>query len=235
KLFSSWTKAAVPKKNIGTVAHRGQSMVYLLDRPGAVQSVILAGHVAPPKANPKEIAIETMNTALGGMFTSRINMNLREDKHWSYGVQSVLVGARGQRPFIVLAPVQTDKTKESMVEVAKELRDVIGPRPIAADELGKAQDNLTLRLPGSQETMNALASSIGNIVRYGLPDDYYETYPEKVRALTTTDVQEAARSVVRPDNLIWIVVGDRSKIEAGIRELGFGEIRYIDADGNEVS
>jgi zinc protease len=228
-LFSGWEKGKVPKKNIGEVSHREKSAVYLIDKPGSIQSVILAGHIAPPKANEQEIANETMNAALGGMFISRLNMNLREDKHWSYGVASILVGARGQRPFIVFAPVQSDKTKESMAELDRELRDITGPRPLSAEELAKAQSNLTLKLPGSQETMNAVARSITDIVRYGLPDDYYQTYPGKVRDLTTDDVAEAAKTIVHPDNLVWVVVGDRAKIEESIKELGLGEIHYIDA------
>ena len=110
-----------------------------MDRPGSIQSIIFAGHVALPKANPDEIAIESMNTILGGMFTSRVNMNLREDKHWSYGAHTILVGARGQRPFLAYAPVQTDKTKESMIEIAKELRGILGEKPVTADELSKVQ------------------------------------------------------------------------------------------------
>jgi zinc protease len=206
----------------------------LIDKPGSVQSVILAGHVAPPKANEHEIANETMNAALGGMFTSRLNMNLRENKHWSYGVASILVGARGQRPFLVLAPVQSDKTKEAMAEVDRELRDITGAIPVSAEELEMAQSNLTLKLPGSQETMNALASSVTDIVRYGLPDDYYQTYPAKVRSLTAADVAEAAKSILHPDSLVWVVVGDRAQVEEPIRSLGFGEIYYIDADGNSI-
>src|ERR1051326_7614083 len=113
KLFDGWKPGEVPSKNISPVEQQRKSAVYLIDRPDSLQSVILAGHVAPPRSNPDEIAIETMNTILGGTFTSRVNMNLREDKHWSYGAFTLLWPARGQRPFIAYAPVQTDKTKES--------------------------------------------------------------------------------------------------------------------------
>ena len=104
QLFKGWQKGEVPKKNVGQVAQQTKPVVYLMDRPGSQQSIIFAGHVAPPKANPDEIAIETMNNILGGTFTSRVNMNLREDKHWSYGAFTILFGARGQRPFIAYAP-----------------------------------------------------------------------------------------------------------------------------------
>ena len=172
-----------------------------------------------------------MNNSLGGMFGARLNMNLREDKHWSYGVRTVLRDARSQRPFYAVAPVQTDKTKEALVEMNKEFRGIVGDHPVSADELAKIQANETLKLPGSRETLDALGQSIVDLVQFGLPDDYYDTYAGKVRALKTNDVNQAAKEVVRPDNLTWIVVGDRAKIESGVRELGLGEFHLMDADG----
>ncbi len=234
-LFKGWSKGEVPKKNVSQVAHQPKPLVYLMDRPGSLQSIIFAGHVAPPKANPDEIAIETMTNILGGTFTSRVNMNLREDKHWSYGAFTVLVSARGQRPFLGYAPVQTDKTKESIVELAKELREVLDKKPITEEETTKAVSNQTLELPGSWETMNAVASSISDIVRYGFPDNYYQTYADRIRQLKSSQLSAAAQTLLHPDNLVWVVVGDRSKIEAGIRELNLGEIHLIDSDGNPVS
>ncbi len=235
RLFGAWRRGEAPKKNIGAVSDQAKSVVYLIDRPGALQSIIFAGDVAPPKANPDEPAIEVMNSLLGGQFTSRVNMNLREGKHWSYGAFTFVWDARGQRPFIAYAPVQTDKTKESLVELDRELRGILGPRPVTADELAKAQANLTLTLPGDWETMTAVESSIENLVTFGLDDRYYDTYATQVRALGIANVVAAAQQVVRPDHLVWVVVGDRSKIEAGIRELNLGEIRYLDADGRPVS
>ncbi|HTP12628.1 MAG TPA: pitrilysin family protein, partial [Bacteroidota bacterium] len=183
KLFKNWKSGDVPSKNVPTVDFPAKPVVYILDKPGSQQSVILASEVAPPTNNPNEAKIEAMNTILGSAFTSRINMNLREDKHWSYGAGSFLPGARGQRPFIAYGPVQTDKTKESMVEMDKELRDILGKRPATDTELKKVQNSMTLELPGSWETMGAVSGSISNLVTYGLPDNYYETYPAKIRAL----------------------------------------------------
>jgi len=231
KHFAEWKRGNVPAKNVKTVPVAAKSAVYLIDKPGALQSVIIAGVVAPPRANPQEIAIEAMNDSLGGTFGARLNMNLREDKHWSYGARTVLRDARAQRPFYAFAPVQTDKTKESLVETNKEFRGIVGDHPVGGDELAKIQANETLKLPGSRETLNALGQSIVDIVQFGLPDDYYDTYAGKVRALKTSDVNAAAKEVVRPDNLIWIVVGDRAKIEAGVRELNLGEFHLMDADG----
>ena len=231
KLFAGWKSGSAPAKNLKTVAVAAKSAVYLIDKPGAQQSVIVAGVVAPPRADPREIAIEAMNNSLGGMFGARLNMNLREDKHWSYGARTVLREARSQRPFYAIAPVQTDKTKESLVEMNKEFRGIVGDHPVGTEELAKIQANETLKLPGSRETLDALGQSIVDLVQFSLPDDYYDTYVEKVRALKISDVNDAAKEVVRPDNLIWIVVGDRAKIEAGVRELNFGEFRLMDTDG----
>ncbi|HEV8381388.1 MAG TPA: pitrilysin family protein [Gemmatimonadales bacterium] len=235
RLFTRWPAGEVPQKNVGTVADQPRPLVYILDRPGAEQSVILAANLAAPKANPHEYAIEAMTSLLGGQFTSRVNMNLREAKHWSYGAFTFIWDARGQRPFIAYAPVQTDKTKESMVEVDRELRGILGPKPVTQDELAKAQANLTLTLPGTWETMDAVQGSLEQLVTFGLDDHYFETYAQRIRALTIPDAAGAAQETIRPDHLVWVVVGDRSKIEAGIRELNFGEIRFLDADGKPLA
>jgi zinc protease len=234
KLFANWKAGQIPKKNVGSVSLAAKSAVYLMDKPGALQSVIIAGSIAPPTANPKEIAIEAMNDGLGGMFGSRLNMNLREDKHWSYGARSLMWSARAQRPFIAFAPVQTDKTKESLAEMNKEFRGILGDRPVTSEELAKIQANETLSLPGSRETQNEVGQSIIDLVQFGLPDDYYESYAGKVRALKISDVQDAAKTVVHPDNLIWVIVGDRSKIEAGVKELNLGELRFLSPDGKPL-
>jgi zinc protease len=232
KLFQAWKPGDVPKKDIRTVALQEKPTVYLLDRPGALQSVILAAHVSPPKANPQEIPIETMNGILGGTFTSRINMNLRENKHWSYGAGSRIFDARGQRPFMVVAPVQTDKTSEAMQEILKELRGILGGIPITNEEVTKAKAARSLTLPGQWETMQAVGESMGEIVRYGLPDDYFSTYADKVKALGMDDMKAAASTVVHPDNLVWVVVGDREKTEPVVKKLNLGTVRLMDADGN---
>jgi zinc protease len=235
KYFAGWKPGNTPAKNVGTVQPSPKSVVYLLDKPGALQSVIIAGHVAPPTNNPKEIAIEAMNDGLGGNFAARLNMNLREDKHWSYGARSLLWAARGQRPFIAFAPVQTDKTKESIAEMNKEFRALVSDRPLTAEELANIQANETLSLPGSRETMDEVGQSILDLVHFGLPDDYYETFAAKVRALKTSDLNDAAKVVVHPDNMIWVVVGDRAKIEAGVKDLNLGEVKLMDADGKVLS
>ncbi|HSP34881.1 MAG TPA: pitrilysin family protein [Thermoanaerobaculia bacterium] len=233
-LFASWKAGDVPKKNIGTVSLVEKPVVYMIDKPGALQSLIIAGVVAPPKNVPEDLAINTMNTVLGGAFVSRLNMNLREDMHWSYGAGSFQPSARGQRIFIAYAPVQTDKTKESVVEVSKELRDITKDHVVTADEMANAKTRIALSLPGRWETSNQVAGAIRDLVQYNLPEDYYDTYAGKIRALTLTNTNEAAIEVVKPQNLTWVIVGDRAKIEQGVRDLNLGEIRFVDADGNPV-
>jgi zinc protease len=234
KLFNGWKQGDVPTKNLAAVPLPEKSVVYLLDKPGAIQSIIAAGHLVLPRKNPDEYAIDTMNTVFGGAFISRINMNLREDKHWSYGAGSQVVGTQAQRPFFTYAPVQTDKTKESIEEMMKEVRGIVRDKPVTAEELEMAQSNKTLRLPGSQETMQQLLGAINEINRYQLPDDYFETYASKIRALKREDLNGAAEKILRPDRMIWVVVGDRSKVEQGIRDLHIGDLKFLDADGNPV-
>jgi len=233
KLFRDWKSGDVPKKNIGNVEEIKNPIVYIIDKPGSVQSVIFAGNIAPLKSDPDDIAIESMNNVLGGSFTSRINMNLREDKHWSYGSGSFIFGLKGPRPIMSYALVQTDKTAESIQEVYKEFSDILGSRPVTDEELNKIKLNQVLELPGSWETNSAVLGSIGNMIMYNLPDNYYETYPGKVKSLSLDDMNKAAQKTLKPDNLIWVVVGDKSKIEEGIKTLGY-DILYADADGNVI-
>ncbi len=234
RAFSDWTAATVPAKNIDAVDHQQTSDIYLIDRPGAQQSLILVGHVAPPKDDDSELAIQAMNTILGGSFSSRMNMNLREDKHWSYGARTQLIEARGPRSFLVNAPVQTDKTKESMQEIYKELTGIRSDRPITPDELGKAKDLRTLTLPGRWETNSAIMQDLVQMLRFDLPADYYEDYVTRVRSLDVADVVSAAQTVIEPQRLIWVVVGDRAVIESGLHELALGDVHYLDVDGNLI-
>ena len=233
KLFKDWKSGEVPNKNIGSVEEAKKPIIYLIDKPGAAQSIIFAGNIAPLKSDPDDIAIESMNHVLGGSFTSRINMNLREDKHWSYGSGSFLFGLKGPRPIMSYALVQTDKTTESVQEVYKEFSEILGSRPVTEDELNKIKQNRVLRLPGSWETNSAVLSSIGNIIMFSLPENYYETYPEKVKGLSLDDMNNAAAKTLKPENLIWVVVGDKAKIEEGLKTLGY-DLFYADADGNVI-
>ena len=173
-----------------------------------------------------------MNSVFGGEFSARVNMNLREDKHWSYGAQSVVIDARGQRPFIVLAPVQSDKTTESVQELVNEFQGITGDRPITPEELERVVLSRTLTLPGSWETNGSVLSSIGEMEQFGLPDDHFETLADRIRGMSVDQVNAAARHVLRPGSVIWIVVGDKESIEEGLRGLNLGPVYEIDPDGN---
>ncbi len=234
KLLAAWKSGEVPKKTIPQVGQPEKDVVYLIDRPGSGQSVIFGAQLAPPQNDPDAVALQLVNAIFGGTFSSRINMNLREDKHWSYGVRSILVAARGQRPYISLSPVQTDKTKESLSELVKEYKGVSGGRPISEEELKDEQANATLGLPGSFETVQQLSGAYGNILEFGLPEDYYNTFTQKAMALTPDGANEIAKKYIQPGHLVWVVVGDMSKVEAGVRELNLGDVHKIDADGNPV-
>jgi len=234
KAFAGWKAGEVPKKVLANVAAPEKSVVYLVDRPGALQSVIVGAQLAVPRNHPDALALELVNDVFGGTFSSRINMNLREDKHWSYGVSSMLQSALGQRPFMSVSPVQTDKTRESLQELVREYRDIAGGKPISAEELKAALDNNTLGLPGSFETAGQLSGAYTNIVQYGLPDDYYNTFTQKALSLSPQQANALAARSFTPERLVWVVVGDMSKIESDVRSLNIGEVRKIDVDGNPV-
>jgi len=223
---------ALPVKRLDAVPPQARPRIFLVNRSGAEQSLIMAVALAPPRSDPDTIAFETLNTILGGSFVSRLNMNLREDKHWSYGAGTTLVEAKGQRPFVVSAAVQTDKTSESIRETMKELRDLIGSRQPTDREIRFAKDSLVLTLPGNNETSGEVASSYADILTYGLPDTYLNDFVGKVEALSAPQLQAAASRLIHPDAFTWIVVGDLAVIEAGVRQLGIGEVKVLDADGN---
>ncbi len=234
KLFANWKSGEVPALNVPKVPDPDKDVVYLIDRPGSGQSIIFAAQLAPPFNSPDQIPLELVNDIFGGNFGSRINMNLREDKHWSYGVSTRIIPTRGQRPYVSFSPVQTDKTKESMQELVKEYKNIVGDKPITEDELKDEQSNSTLSLPGSFETVQQLSGAYANILQYNLPPDYYNTFTQKVMAVTPAEANETAKKYIQPSHLIWLVVGDMSKVEAGIRELNIGEVHKVDADGNPV-
>jgi len=233
-LFASWKSGDVPKHEIPHVDEPEKDVVYLVDRPGSGQSIIIGAQLAPPQNDPDALALQLVNDMFGGKFSSRINMNLREDKHWSYGVRAVIPSTRGQRPYISISPVQTDKTKESLVELVKEYNSIVGDKPITAAELKDEQDNATLALPGTFETVLQLSGAYGTILQYGLPEDYYNTFTQKAMAVTDSGANEIAKKYIQPKHLVWVVVGDMSKVESGIRELNLGEVHRVDADGNAV-
>jgi len=234
--FGGWRapSEAVPTKNIANVTLAPKPRVFLIDRPGAEQSQIIAITVAPPRSDADHIRFEVLDALLGGNFISRLNMNLREEKHWSYGAGTRITDAVGQGTFRAGGGVQTDKTAESMVEIRKELRDVIGARKPEDAELKFARDSIAIALPGSNETSSEIAGSYGEIVTYGLKDSYWNDLVGDLDTLTPAMVNESSGRLVHPDSLTWVVVGDLSKIEKPVRALNFGEVTVLDTDGKPV-
>ena len=161
-------------------------------------------------------------------------MNLREDKHWSYGSFSVFIDAKGPSFFTGYAPVQTDKTKESVVELQKELMQYVGDNPATDAEFKKVQGNSVLQLPGSWETNAAVLGSLQDAIKYNRGIAYLNNYASMLQNMKLENIQSAAKKVIKPNSLTWVIVGDRAKIEKGIQELNIGTIKYIDSEGNEV-
>lgn len=232
KTLGKWKKGDVPKIVFNQPQTSTKNTLYLMNRPESQQSVILAGHLTEKYGDVSEVALEQMVNILGGDFTSRINMNLREDKHWSYGAGGFVMGSKEVRPFIVYAPVQTDKTAESVTEIRKEISEFTSTRPATKEELEKVKTNQVLKLPGQWETNSSVNSSVRNLIRYNLPDDYYQKYDQNVRTLSVDDIRKVSNQVVKPEKMNWFMVGDRAEIISKLDELGFDSIIEIDADGN---
>ncbi|NNK75179.1 MAG: insulinase family protein [Maribacter sp.] len=232
KVFGKWKKGNVPEIAFSKPITNTKNTLYLMDRPESQQSVIIAGHLTEKYGDVSEIALEQMVNILGGNFTSRINMNLREDKHWSYGAGGLVLDAKEERPFLVYGSVQTDKSAESVTEFKKEISEFVSSRPATQEELDKVKTNQVLKLPGQWETNSSVNSSVANLVRFNLADDYYQKYDQNVRNLSIADINEVSKTVVKPDAVNWFMVGDRAKIASKLDELGFDNIIEIDADGN---
>lgn len=234
KSFSGWKKGDVPQISFPKPKTETKNTLFLIDRPQSEQSVIIAGNLIGKYGEGSEIAREQMMNILGGAFTSRINMNLREDKHWSYGSRALVLDAKQERPFVVYAPVQTDKTAESVLEIRKELSEFITTRPPTTEELEKVKANEVLGLPGIWETNASVTNSLGTLVKHNLDDQYFQKYDAAVRSLDLKQVREISNSTVMPEQVNWLVVGDRAVIISKLDELGFDQIIEIDADGNPL-
>tara|TARA_Y100000748_G_scaffold147184_1_gene123183 strand:- start:560 stop:2491 length:1932 start_codon:yes stop_codon:yes gene_type:complete len=227
--FGDWSSNTNSNlKMLSTVALPNSRKVYLIDKPNAQQSYIVAGQLLPPSATDEEIKISYMNYAIGGSFTARLNMNLREDKSWSYGVRTRLSDAKGQRAMLVTAPVQTDKTSESITEIINEYAAYLGSAPTTEDELAKGKASKTLRLPGQFETLGALKGGVSDIVTYNRDLDYLNQLPQLLDEPSLEDVHAMAQKYIKPDQWTWLIVGDLSKIEAPIRALNLGGVEVLD-------
>jgi zinc protease len=224
--FGGWkglgagTSGALPE-----AAQLKTRQVYLIDKPGAAQSQIRIGWIGVPRSTPDFFALRVLNTILGGAFTSRLNTNLREKHGYAYGASSTFDMRAAAGPFYAAAGVQTDKTSEALREFFNELTAIRTLVP--ADELEKAKNYLALLLPRNFETSSNLASSLSQMFIYSLPDDYFATYTDRIRAVTSADVQRVAQKYIQPDRFAVVVIGDRKIIEPGIRALNLGPIRIV--------
>jgi len=196
--------------------------VVLIDRPSAAQSEVRVGSVAAARDTADYHPLLVLNAALGGQFVSRINLNLRERRGVTYGARSGFEMRRRPGPFVVQASVQTSATAESVHEVLEEIRGVRGDRPLTSDEIAMAQATLTRGYARSFETAEQLARAVAQQVVYGLADDYYDRFPEAVRAVDGEAVTAAARRWVDPARMSVVVVGDRDAVAAPLEALGKG-------------
>jgi predicted Zn-dependent peptidase len=229
RAFGSWKNAgATPAAKLDAAAQHAARQVYLVDKPGAAQSEIRIGWIGVPRSTPDYYALQVLNTALGGSFSSRLNLNLREQHGYSYGAGSYFDMRIGAGPFAALAAVQTDKTVESLQEFFKELDGIILPMP--ADELARARNYLALGYPAGFETTAGMASNLISMIVHGLPETFFNEYVSRIQAVTPADVLRVAKQYIQPDRFAVVVVGDLAKIEKPIRALNLGNVRVLTAD-----
>jgi predicted Zn-dependent peptidase len=203
-------------------------VVHIVDKPNAPQTQVRIGAGGAARNTPDFFPLQVMNTILGGSFSSRLNLNLREEHGYTYGAGSSFDLRRFVGPFAAAAGVQTDKTSESLQEFFKELNGIL--QEVPADELTRAKNYIALRFPGGFEATTDIATRLEAALVYGLPDDFFSTYVQNIQAVTAADVQRVARQYIQPDRYAVVVVGDRKAIEPGIRTLNLGPIQHIALD-----
>ncbi len=238
KAFAGWKNGHVPAVDVSAApVQRDKGAIYLVDRPGSVQSVIQIGQVGVPRSSPDYFPLFVMNRILGGASSARINLNLREDKGYTYGASSSFSFRRGAGPFTAAAPVQGFSTKESVMEFMKELRGIRGEMPVSPAELEGAKQAIVRGFPRGFETPDQIANGLELIVTYDLPDTYFNSYIERVQAVTLEDVNRVANRYLQPDRMAVVIVGDRRSIEQGLRTLdNFGQnINFVEPDGRPAA
>ena len=235
--LKDWKPSTVPAVDVNAKPpQRDRTTIYVVDRPGAAQSVINIGQIGVPRSTPDYFTRLVLNQMLGGAFVSRVNLNLREAKGYTYGARTSFDYRRGAGPFTANAGVQTAVTKESVSEFLKELRGIRGDIPITESELNQAKESLIRGFPRTFETPSQIAARLTDVALYGLSDNYFDTYISGIQKVTAADVTRVAREAIDPDHLAILVVGDRSVIEPGLRSLeGIGTtVTILDAEGRPV-
>ncbi|WP_408014589.1 M16 family metallopeptidase [Sandarakinorhabdus oryzae] len=220
--FGGWQPdATVPAGRVpaGVTPPPQAARIILVDRPNSPQSLILAGSLLPITGSQDLIAERAAADVLGGLSTSRINMDIREEKNWAYGAYAGLTDGKGPLTSLIYAPVQTDRTGDSIKAIQADIAAIRGPKPITPDERGRSIANSVLALPGEFERGSAFLSALERNQLLGRPDDYYVTAARRLGALTTADLNRAVQ-LFGTDKLLWIVVGDRAKVEPQLKALG---------------
>ncbi|MFP5456615.1 M16 family metallopeptidase [Rhizorhabdus sp.] len=220
--FGSWAKPAAPKgeKQFRMDRMARPARIVLVDRPQSPQSYILAGELLPTRGVDDPLDLVTANEVVGGSFLSRLNMDLRENKGWAYGAFTQAQMLRETMPLYVIAPVQTDKTGASIAAAIADMKEFLTTKGVTEEERDRTINNQIRSLPGSFETSGDLLGALISLDTLGRPDDYYEKLPARYRAMKASDLDAAARKAIRPDDLIWIVVGDAAKVEPQLKDLG---------------
>ncbi len=235
KYFKGWTAAGTVATSQTPVTPPPPTRhIVIVDKPGAPQTALAAFGIGLPRATPQYAAVTVMNNVLGGMFSSRINMNLREKNGFTYGAFSQYAFYRGTGPFYAGALVRTDVTAPATHELMTELNRIRTDPPTTA-ELTLAREGELRSLPGRFETGHSTSTLIGDLFTYQLPDDYYRLLPSEFQLLTPNAVEDTAKNDVHPDHLIFIAVGDRAKIEPGLEKLNLGPIEIRNASGDLVT
>jgi zinc protease len=235
KALGAWTKGGEkPSFAYPTVAEPKSTTIVLVDKPGAAQSTFAIGRPGPPRNTPDYYALQVMNTILGGMFQSRLNANIREEKGYSYGVGSQFSYGKGPGAFTAFGDIVTDKNDAALAEFMKELKGIIGARPVTDEELSVAKDALIQRLPATFASVNSINNALTTLWTQQLPDDYYQQYAKRVAAITREDVLKVAKQYVTVDHLAIVIVGDKSVIEGPLKAANIAPIVYYDIEGNPL-
>ena len=233
--LSTWTAGGErPTFSYPALPAAKPTTIYLVDKPGAAQSTIAIGLPGPPRNTPDYFALQVMNTILGGMFQSRLNANIREEKGYSYGVGSGFGFGKGPRPFRTSGDIVGDKTDLALVEFMKELRGILGARPVTDEELRTAKESLVQRLPGTFASVSAINGALTGLWIEGLPDNYYQQYAKNIGSVAVADVLRVAKKYLDLDHLAIVIVGDRASIETPLRNTGIAPIVHLDIEGEIV-
>jgi zinc protease len=229
--LGDWAGAPDPSPPPDIRPREDAPRVVLVDRPGSVQSELRVGHVGIPRTHPDYFAVTIMNQILGGGFSSRLNLSLRERHGYTYGLSSSYTMRRHAGPFAVITAVQSGATAASVREILREA-EAIREAPVTPAELDDVRSYLAGVFPLRLETTVGLASRLSQIAVYGLPDDYFQSYRERILAVTADDVLRAARDHLHPDRLVTVVVGDAAELRDSLEE--FGEVRVMQPSDLEL-